>query len=88
MLVKTGQSTNILFPSLCVALLLGAFAGGGEAVSSLLAASRGEEVSLGLPIISAFLSAFCLIVLGYGLALAPKPQPQPPADAPQGAESR
>jgi len=74
LLVSTGKSTNILFPSMCVLLFIGAFAGGEEAVSSVLAAARGEEVSLGLPIISALVSAACLVVLGYGLALAPQPE--------------
>ena len=74
LLVSTGQSTNVLFPSLCALLFIGAFAGGGEAVTSILAAARGEQVSLGLPLFSAALSAACLVVLGYGLALAPQPE--------------
>lgn len=78
LLVGTGQSTNILFPLLCVALLLGAIAGGGEATSAIAAAARGEDVSLILPLLSATVSVACLIVIGYGLALAPKPQPQEP----------
>ena len=39
-----------------------------------LAAARGEDVSLGLPLFSATISAACLVVLGYGLALAPQPE--------------
>jgi hypothetical protein len=74
LLVATGLSTNILFPALCVALFIGAFAGGEEAVSALIAASRGDDVSLGLPLFSAAISAACLAVLGYGLALAPQPE--------------
>jgi len=78
LLVGTGQSTNLLFPLLCVALLLGAIAGGGEATSAIAAAARGEDVSLILPLLSATVSVACLVVIGYGLALAPKPQPQEP----------
>lgn len=79
MLVGTGLSTNVLFPALCTLLLVGAFAGGNEAVSQLVAASRGDDVSLVLPLLSAFISVSCLAIIGYGLALAPKPQPQPQA---------
>jgi len=74
LLVSTGKSTNVLFPSMCALFLIVAFASGGEAVASLLAALRGEDVAIGLPIISALISAACLVVLGYGLALAPKPE--------------
>jgi len=59
---------------MCALFLIVAFASGGEAVASLLAALRGEDVAIGLPIISALISAACLVVLGYGLALAPKPE--------------
>ena len=76
LLVGTGLSTNILFPALVFALLVGAAAGLSELSSSLVAASRGEEVSLLLPILSAVLSGFCLLVIGYGLALAPEPESQ------------
>ena len=80
LLVATGLSTNILFPLLCVGLLVGALGGGSEAVSSLIAAAKGEDVSLFLPLFSATISAACLAVLGYGLALAP--QPETSKDAP------
>ena len=49
LLVATGQSTNILFPSLCVGLLLGAALGLSETTSAVLAAARGEEVCTRLP---------------------------------------
>jgi len=77
LLVSTGLSTNVLFPALCLALLIGALAGGGEASSAIAAAARGEDVSLILPLLSATVSIACLAVIAYGLALAPKPQPQP-----------
>ncbi len=34
------------------------------------------DVAVVLPLLSAIVSAGCLVVLGYGLALAPKPQTQ------------
>jgi hypothetical protein len=74
LLVSSGLSTNLLFPTLCVALMLGALSGGAEATSALFAARRGEDVNLVLPLLSAVLSTACLAVLGYGLALAPPPQ--------------
>ena len=73
-LVATGLSTNVLFPALCVALLLGASLGFSETASAVVAAARGEQVNLALPVLSAIVSGLCLVVLGYGLALAPKPQ--------------
>lgn len=86
-LVGTGLSTNVLFPALCIALLVGAVAGWEEAVSSILAALRGEAASLTSEFASApqdvwvalaafrlSLSAGCLVILGYGLALAPRPE--------------
>jgi len=73
--VKTGLSTNVLFPSLCATLFAGALAGGSSAVSAVVAAARGEDVSLWLPLASAAVSFSCLAVIGYGLALAPNPQP-------------
>ena len=42
----SGLSTNLLFPLLCLALLAGALTGLSEFVSSLIAASRGEDVAL------------------------------------------
>lgn len=75
LLVKTGLSTNVLFPSLCATLFAGALAGGSSAVSAVVAAARGEDVSLWLPLASAAVSFSCLAVIGYGLALAPNPQP-------------
>jgi len=87
LLVSTGLSTNILFPALCLCLLVGALAGFEEAASALFAAARGESVSLGLPIVSALVSAACLVVLGYGVALAPKPQTSLPSEAPSEASS-
>jgi len=82
LLVKTGLSTNVLFPTMCATLFVGAIAGGSEAVSALGAASRGEDVSLLLPLASAAISLGCLAVIAYGLALAPKPQPtaEPPTE--------
>lgn len=81
LLVGSGQSTNVLFPSLLVLCLLGAVGGLSEVSSALLARSRGEEVGLLMPILSAALASGCLAVLGYGLALAPKPQgEQPPLE--------
>jgi len=77
-LVATGLSTNVLFPALCVALLLGATLGLRETADAVLAAARGEAVNLVLPVLSAILSGACLVVLGYGLALAPKPQTAEP----------
>jgi len=74
LLVSTGLSTNILFPALLLAVLLGALAGGSEVVSSIGAMSRGEDVNMLLPLIGATLSLAGLAVIGYGLALAPKPQ--------------
>jgi hypothetical protein len=79
LLVKTGLSTNILFPALCATLVVGAFAGGSEALSALQAAARGEDVALVLPVLSAAISFSCLAVIGYGLMLAPSPQPAMPA---------
>ena len=73
-LVATGQSTNILFPALCVGLLVGALLGFSETISAIAAAFRGEDVNLILPVLSALVSGACLVVLGYGLALAPKPE--------------
>jgi len=78
LLVATGLSTNVLFPALCVALLLGAGLGFTETASAALAATRGEDVNLALPVLSAIVSGACLVVLGYGLALAPKPQTAEP----------
>ena len=78
--VSTGLSTNVLFPSLVLALLFGAIAGFGEVASALAALSRGEDVSLLLPAVSALFSGFCLVVIGYGLALAPKPETQKAAE--------
>jgi len=79
LLVKTGLSTNILFPALCATLVVGAFAGGSEALSALQAAARGEDVAIVLPVLSAAISFSCLAVIGYGLMLAPSPQPAMPA---------
>ena len=87
LLVGTGLSTNVLFPSMCVAMifLLGALASLSEAVSSISAIVRGEDVSMSagarrpalfLPIASSLLSIGCLAVLAYGLSLAPKPETQ------------
>jgi len=81
LLVGSGQNTNFLFPALCVVLLVGALAGGAETASALLAKSRGEQVDLILPALSALVATPSLAILGYGLSLAPKPQPpvqQPP----------
>ncbi len=78
LLVKSGLSTNVLFPTLCGTLFIGAFAGGNAAISALLAASRGEDVDLMLPLLSAAISVSCLAIIGYGLALAPSPQPVAP----------
>ena len=61
---------------MCVAFLLGALASLSEAVSSISAIVRGEDVSLFLPIASSLLSIGCLAVLAYGLSLAPKPETQ------------
>lgn len=74
LLVATGLSTNVLFPALCVALFVGAGLGFTETISALVAAFRGEDVNLVLPVLSALVSGACLVVLGYGLALAPKPE--------------
>ena len=73
-LVATGLSTNILFPSLCVALLLGSVLGLSQTVSAVIAAAQGQDVNLALPVFSSLVSGACLVVLGYGLALAPKPE--------------
>ena len=74
-MVTTGLSTNILFPALVLTVLVGALAGGSEVVSSIAAASRGEDVNMLLPALGATISLASLAVIGYGLALAPKPQP-------------
>ena len=74
LLVATGLSTNVLFPALLLGVLLGAIAGFSETVSAILAAFRGEDVNLVLPVLSALISGACLVVLGYGLALAPQPE--------------
>lgn len=74
LLVGTGQSTNIIFPSLCLFLFVGFLGGADEAATALLMAWRGEEVSLALPLLSAAVSFACLVVLGYGLSLAPQPE--------------
>lgn len=73
-LVLTGWSTNVMFPTLVLLVLLGTIAGGGEVVLAVAASARGEDVNLLLPVIGATVCAFSLGVLGYGLALAPKPQ--------------
>jgi len=78
LLVGTGQNTNVLFPALVVALLLGSLGGGAEVVSALAAKARGEDVGLVLPVLSALLSLASLVVVGYGLSVAPAPQPQEP----------
>jgi len=76
-LVGTGLSTNVLFPALVLAVLVGAIAGGGEVLSAAAASAGGEDVNLLLPAVGATFCLFSLAVIGYGLALAPKPQPQP-----------
>lgn len=80
LLVGSGLSTNVLFPSLVLVLLLASLGGGAEVVSALAAKSRGEEVGLILPMLSALLAAGGLAVVGYGLAVAPAPQPQEPGN--------
>jgi len=72
-LVGTGVSTNVLFPTLVVLVLLGTLAGGGSVASAVAASARGENVNLVFPAIGATIFTFSLGVLGYGLALAPKP---------------
>ena len=81
LLVATGQSTNILFPSLCVLLLVGSILGFSNTVSAVFAAANGEDVNLLPALLSTIVSGFCLVVLGYGLALAPKPETQKAAEA-------
>ena len=80
LLVGSGLSTNVLFPSLVLALLLASLGGGAEVGSALAAKSRGEEVGLVLPLLSAVLAFGGLAVVGYGLAVAPAPQPQEPGN--------
>jgi len=74
LLVYSGQSTNVLFPSLVLALLIGALGGGYEAERAIYASIRGEDVNLLLPVLGGIVSLACLAICGYGLALAPKPQ--------------
>jgi len=83
LLVGSGKNTNVLFPSLCLLLLLGALGGFSETATAILANRRGESVGLALPVLSAALATSCLVVLGYGLALAPKPQPLTEPDTTQ-----
>lgn len=74
LLVTTGLSTNVLFPALLVGVFIGALAGFSETASAVVAAARGEDVNVVLPVLSALVSGACLTVLGYGLALAPQPE--------------
>ena len=80
LLVGTGLSTNVLFPTLVLALILASLGGGVEVVSALSAKARGEEVGLLLPLFSAVLAAMGLAVVGYGLMLAPAPQQEEPGN--------
>jgi len=75
LLVGSRLNTNLLFPALCLGLLLGAIGGITELIDALGANARGESVPLLMPLLSAAVALSCLAVLGYGLALAPKPQP-------------
>jgi len=83
LLVSTGLSTNILFPALCVGLLVGTVAGGLSAMEGVTSfdgsAATGEDsLTLLLRMLSAMISLSCLAVLAYGLALPPKPQGETP----------
>jgi hypothetical protein len=80
LLVGTGLSTNVLFPTLVAALLIASLGGGVEVGTALAAKARGEEVGLLLPLFSAVLAFMGLAVVGYGLLLAPAPQPQEPGN--------
>jgi len=78
LLVGSGQNTNVLFPSLVGSFVIVALGSVGELVSSITAASRGEEINLLLPMMSAIFAIPSLAVCFYGLSLAPKPQSSMP----------
>jgi len=74
LLVGSGQNTNVLFPALVSSFMLLALGSISELVASISAASRGEEINLVLPVLSAVVAIPSLLVIFYGLSLAPKPQ--------------
>ena len=73
LLVKTGKSTNVIFPTMVGALLITALASAQETIASILAAVRGEGINV-FAIFPAVISVACLVLIGYGLALAPQPE--------------
>lgn len=85
LLVGSGLNTNVLFPALVGSFVLLALGSVAELTSAIAAASRGEEISLLLPALSAIVAIPSLAICLYGLSLAPKPQAANPPRAGTGA---